>query len=230
MKKFLGIIGGLGSQASCYFYETIINKTKVAKDQDHINMIIYNHASIPDRTQYILGKSSENPLKYLKQDILELSNMGAKIIAIPCNTACYFHNELQKVTNIPILNLVEDAVEYLKHQKIEQVIILATTGTIKSSLYQNACQKYNIKCIILDDITQKKVMHIIYNNIKKGKRINMNYWHDIISYNTDVSTFILACTELSMLKKVLKLDSNFIDPLEIEAEKIINIFGKEFKK
>lgn len=114
MNNFLGVVGGLGPFASSYFYDLVINKTNALKDQDHIDMIILNHASIPDRTSYILGNSKESPLEYLKSDVKLLENIGAKYILITCNTAHYFYNELQSITSVPILNMIEDTVIYVK--------------------------------------------------------------------------------------------------------------------
>ena len=91
-------------------------------------MIILNHATIPDRTSYILGQSSENPYFDLKNDVKLLTNMGAKLIAIPCNTCHYFYNELQSQTSVKILNIIEDTVSYLKKNNAKKVAILATTG------------------------------------------------------------------------------------------------------
>ena len=228
MNNFLGIIGGLGPQASSLFYEMVIEFTDVNKDQDHINMIIFNHATISDRTAYILDHSKANPYNDLKNDILLLSKLGARLLIITCNTACYFLKDLQSFTNVPILNLVEDTIKYVKSKNINYVTILATTGTVKSKLYQNACEKYNIDYEILNDDLQEKLMYIIYEDIKKNNKIRKESWDYIID-NCNSSYFITGCTELSILKKKLKLDFHFIDPLEIEAKNVITFFGKKLK-
>lgn len=225
MDNFLGVIGGLGPLASSYFYELVINKTKVSKDQDHIDMVILNHATIPDRTSYILGKSNDSPLEYLKKDIKTLENMGAKYILMTCNTSHYFYDELQSITNVPILNMIEDTVTYIKEKEAKKVMILATNGTIESKLYQNMCIKHNLDFEVPNSDIQNKVMHIIYENVKQGKEIDIDIWNEIInSSNSDI--YILGCTELSVVKNKLNLGSNYIDPLEIEADKVIRLFGK----
>lgn len=226
MNNFLGVIGGLGPLASSYFYELVINRTKVSKDQEHIDMVILNHATIPDRTSYILGKSNESPLDYLKKDIKTLENMGAKYILMTCNTSHYFYDELQSITNVPILNMIEDTVTYIKEKESKKVMILATNGTIESKLYQNMCIKHDLDFEVPNSDIQNKVMHIIYENVKQGKEIDIDIWNEIInSSNSDA--YILGCTELSVVKNKLNLGSNYIDPLEIEADKVIKLFGKE---
>lgn len=230
MKNFLGIIGGLGSLASSHLYQMIIKKTKVTSDQEHINMIIYNHATIPDRTAYILDNKKESPLPYLKEDIKELTNLGANLIIIPCNTSHFFYNELVKTTNVPILNMIEDTVKHIQERKIKKVLILATSGTIKSRLYQNMCEKYKIDYIEPNETLQNNIMDIIYNNIKSGKMITKELLEEVLSEYKDIDAYILGCTELSILKSELKLNDKFIDPLEIETEKIIKYFNKEIKE
>jgi len=225
MNNFLGVIGGLGPLASSYFYELVINKTKATKDQDHIDMVILNHATIPDRTSYILGESKESPLEYLKRDVKTLEHLGAKYILMTCNTSHYFYDELQKSTNVPILNMIEDTVVYIKKKGIKKVMILATAGTIKSKLYQNMCIKHNLEFEVPSDDIQTKVMHIIYENIKQGKEIEIDIWNKIIN-SSNSEAYILGCTELSIVKKRLNLDDNYIEPLEIEANKVIKLFGK----
>ena len=226
MKNFLGVIGGLGPLASSYFYELVINKTKVTKDQEHIDMVILSHATIPDRTAYILDNTKESPFEYLKQDIKTLEQMGAKYILMTCNTSHYFYDELKESTSVPLLNMIEDTILYIKEKNMKKVLILATTGTIESKLYQNMCIKHNLEFEVPNSLVQKKVMHIIYEIIKKGKEIDIDIWKEIINSNK-CDSYILGCTELSVVKNKLKLGLNYIDPLEVEAEKVIMLFGKK---
>lgn len=79
----LGIIGGLGLMATAYFMELIINMTDAHYDQDHLEMIIYNFPSIPDRTSFILGESSDNPVVPMTKIGKQLEVQKADNIAIP---------------------------------------------------------------------------------------------------------------------------------------------------
>ena len=67
-KKILGVIGGMGPEATSYFYENVIAHTKAQKDQDHINMVILSHADIPDRTEAIKSGDSEKLVHMLQED------------------------------------------------------------------------------------------------------------------------------------------------------------------
>ena len=225
MKYDLGIIGGLGPLASSYLYEMITKKTNAKKDQDHLNIILLSHPSIPDRTKYILKESDNSPLPYLIKDAKTLENLGVKMISIPCNTSCYFHEELQKEINIPINNIIKNTVKYIKEKNIKKVAVLATKGTIKSNLYQKELEKANINYLTPN---QDKVMEIIYDYIKAGKEVTKEIFAECTK-DVKVDAFILGCTELSILKKKLKLTESFIDPLEIEVDNILNFFNKKGK-
>lgn len=226
MQNKLGIIGGLGSIASAYFYEMIIKNTKVRNDQEHIDMIILNHASLADRTSYILDNTQENPLPGLLEDVKLLNQLGCKMIAIPCNTSCYFHEQLQKESKIPVSNLIEDTIVYLEKIGARKIYILATDGTISTNLYQDCAQKHDIKFRIPTEETQRLVMSIIYDEIKKGQKVTKEKWDKINECLEEGEYVILGCTELSILKTELKLDDRYIDPLLIQTNKIITFFEK----
>ena len=223
MKYDLGIIGGLGPLASSYLYEMITKKTKALVDQDHLSMALLSYPKTPDRTAYILDKTNESPYPYLLENAKILKGLGVKMISIPCNTSCYFHEKLQNEIDIPINNLVKNTVKYVNDSGYKKVAILATTGTIKSNLYQNELDKYGISYVYPN---QDKVMELIYDYIKSGKEVTLSKFLESLD-NVTADAFILGCTELSILKTNLGLDEKYIDPLEIECENILKYFNKQ---
>lgn len=232
MAKTVGVLGGLGPMATVYFYEMVVRMTDAQKDQDHIDMVIVNKATTPDRTAYIIGESQENPSIDLIENAKKLEKFGVDILAIPCNTAHYFYEEIQSSVNIPIANMPKETVSYIKSNNYKKVGILATRGTIKAQIYQKTCELYNIDYEILDEENQALLMDIIYNDIKTGNPANMKNFNKIISYFEDLNCdcVILGCTELSILKNDNELDDNFyIDSMDILAKNIIELSGKNIK-
>lgn len=233
VNKVIGVIGGMGPMATAYFQELVVDLTDAKCDQEHVDMIITNRCSTYDRTNYILGKSENSPLTTLIDDAKKLENAGANKLAITCNTAHYFYDEIQKNVDIKIINMVEETTRYTKEKGYKKVCILGTKGTIHSKLYQNYCEKYNIDYMILNENYQNDLMDIIYNDIKAGNYNNVESFGKIISYIKDngCDCVILGCTELSILKKKNKLDNEFyIDSLEILAREVIKYCGKKQKK
>ena len=123
MLKKLGVIGGMGPEATSFYYARVIARTKAESDQEHINMIILSHATMPDRTQAILTGNKLPFLKAITQDARDLEMLGVENIAIPCNTSHYFLEDIQKSTSVPIINMVEESVRYVveAHPKVKKI-------------------------------------------------------------------------------------------------------------
>ena len=228
----VGVLGGLGPMASVYFYEMVVNMTEAKTDQEHVDMIITNRATTPDRTAFIVGNSNEDPSKILIDDAKKLEKYGVDFIVITCNTAHYFYEKIVNAVNIPLVNIVEETIKHAKATNHKKLGILATTGNIKTSLYQNMCEKYDIEYLVLDENKQSKVMEIIYDDIKSGKPADMDKFNSIVDYlkENNCDGVILGCTELSILKNDNKLDGDFyIDSLEVLARETILRSGRKLK-
>ncbi|MBO9596318.1 MAG: aspartate/glutamate racemase family protein, partial [Cohnella sp.] len=142
-QKRLGIIGGMGSKATAVFMDMLVEHTKAERDQDHIDMVILNHASLPDRTEVIIAGEHDRFLGAVKGDIRLLEHAGVANIAIPCNTSHYFHNQMQAMTDIPIIHMVDETLQEIgrRYEAGSKVGILATNGTLRSGIYKKACEK-----------------------------------------------------------------------------------------
>lgn len=226
--KLLGILGGLGPMATVYFYELLTALTEASCDQEHIDMVISSRATTPDRTAYILGRSDVNPIDAMIEDAKKMVAFGAELIAIPCNTAHYFYDQLAAAVDVPILNIVEEAVTCLKNDGISRFGLLATEGTVGSGTYQRYCRAHDISCIVPDAAHQARVTEIIYDQIKQGKRANMESFYEIAHYMRSLGCerLILGCTELSLIKRDDRLSDFYTDSLECLALATIRACGK----
>ena len=112
-EKLLGVLGGMGPMATAYFLKIVTDMTEAETDQQHIPMLICNHTTIPDRTAYILGESNENPVPALCNDAKFLEKSGADILAMTCNTAHNFYEQVQANIEIPLLHIVKETVEFI---------------------------------------------------------------------------------------------------------------------
>lgn len=228
----VGVLGGLGPMASVYFYDMVVNMTDAKTDQEHVDMIITNRATTPDRTAFIVGSSDEDPSNILIDDAKKLEKYGVDFIVMTCNTAHYFYEKIARSVNLPLVNIVEETIKHAKATNHKKLGILATTGNIKTSLYQNMCEKYDMKYLTLDENRQSKVMEIIYDDIKSGKPADMDKFNSIVDYlkENDCDGVILGCTELSILKNDNELDGNlYIDSLEVLARETIVRSGRKLK-
>lgn len=228
-KKTLGIAGGVGPLATMFIGEMIVRRTKAAKDQDHVNSIITNNTSIPDRTAFILGTAQEDPVPVMIGDMKKLASIGAELIIIPCNTAHTFYDKLQKGSPVPVIHMIRETMKRASGQKAKKVGILATTGTITSKVYQQAALDYGLQAVLPDEEIQEKVMSIIYDNVKAGKDADRQTWNDIAAFmdSQGCDRIILGCTELSIVKKEMELPDFYLDSLIVLAETAILACGYE---
>ncbi|WP_217587037.1 aspartate/glutamate racemase family protein [Lentibacillus saliphilus] len=233
MNKKLGIIGGMGPKATSVFMEKIINHTSAEKDQDHIDIVILNHATLPDRTECILNETPELFLQAIQPDIELLETAGVANIAIPCNTSHYFYKDMQKMTHINIIHMVQETTMFIEQSfgSGSKVAILATDGTIESGVYERACLTNNLIPFIPDTELQKKIMGIIYR-IKSDVTYKGQELDDIIIdliNREQCNCIILGCTELSTVQLSNVAQSYCIDPMNILVEQSIIQSGKQVK-
>ncbi|MFA6770886.1 MAG: amino acid racemase [Bacteroidales bacterium] len=238
MDKKIGILGGMGPEATLYLYKLIINNTPAKKDQDHIHVIINSNPKIPDRTRHIIY-GEESPLTLLRQGAIMLEKAGADMILIPCNTAHYFVPELSKSIMIPILNMLDLTCKYIaqlvaasaKYSTAEKVPvgILATTGTIKTQLYQKYIDKENLSYVLPTEKEQESlVMEAIYGEkgVKAGyhkgpAQLLMQASNLLIERGAQ---FIIAgCTEVPLVLTPKMVSVPLINSMEVLAQEAVKL-------
>lgn len=226
-QKILGIIGGVGPMATAYFMEKIVDMTVSETDQQNIDMIVLNHCSIPDRTAHILDHSKPNPGPVMAADAVRLQQMGADIIVTPCNTAHYFHDEIESGISIPFLNMIELTAEELRRQDAKCVGVMATTGTVQTELFQKALLSHGITPIIPAPRYQDKVMMLIYDEVKANAPVTMEDFYMVAAHLKEqgCDRIILGCTELSVIKQQYHLSKQYIDSLDVLAVNAIKACG-----
>ena len=229
-KKTLGILGGVGPLATMYIGEMLVRLTDADTDQEHINMVITNNTTIPDRTAFILGESADDPVPYIISDANRLRVAKADVIIMPCNTAHSFYDQIQKESELPIINMIDETAARAKQANAQRVGVLATTGTISSGVYQGACERNGMTPVLPDPYIQSLVMSLIYDDVKAGKPADRDKWEEISQAMSEVGcdVLILGCTELSIVRKELKLEG-CIDSLLVLAETAITTCGYRLK-
>ncbi len=226
--KTLGVLGGLGPMATAYFLQLLTQMSDASTDQEHMEVVLYSKPAVPDRTKFITGESSMDPVPDMVEAGICLKKMGADLLAIPCITAHYFHRELEEKIGLPVLHAIEDTVCYLQEDRRNKVGILATNGTIRSGLFQAALCRAGITPLVPDAEDQKGVMDIIYRQIKAGKPVDMALFDQVSGrlFRQGAQTVLLACTELSLIKRDHILPAGYLDVMEVLARRSVLECGR----
>ena len=230
MSKTLGVLGGLGPAASVYFYRLLTEHTAAVCDQEHLNIVLISNAEIPDRSEYIMGKSDRSPLPAMQQSVARLVAAGAEIIAIPCNTAHYFFNEIARTSPVPVLNIVRETVAAAAKHGVRRLGILATSGTVLAGAYPQAAKEHGIECIMPDVEEQRALMSLIYGSIKTAGTPDLDGFYRIADtlLQGGCDAIVLGCTELSLIPKDARYEQYpFIDSLLVLAARAITACEKK---
>ncbi|MBU2621217.1 MAG: amino acid racemase [Proteobacteria bacterium] len=233
-EKVIGILGGMGPEATLDCFEKIIKNTPAGKDQDHLRVIIDSNPKIPDRTAAILGKGP-SPLPLLIDGCRSLQHAGADFIIIPCISAHFFQEELRQNITLPLVSVFDVVAAEISndHNEIKKVGLLGTTGTIQGGLFQKKLKEEGIETVLCDSRIQKIVMAAIYD-IKKSpanrsrKAITANLASAAQALvDSGAQGIIAGCTEIPLALNSTDVTVPYFDSLLILARAAIRKAGVE---
>jgi aspartate racemase len=222
--KRLGILGGMGPAASAEYITRLIQQTPATTDQEHIPFVLWNEPRTPDRSTSMRA-GNDDPLPYLKEGILSLKSVGCDYIVIPCNSAHYWYDEMNKL-GIPILHIVDSVVDELKSLDIlnQTIGVMGTQGTIEYGIYQQRLESQGWKCIVpdsdeMDYFVQPAIDFIKAGNITEAHYLLVKVIDSLIERGA--KAVVLGCTELPLAVRELEQNSiplvNSIDSLVKKA-------------
>lgn len=223
----LGVIGGMGPQATLQFCQRVIDLTDAHSDQAHLPMLILNDTQMPDRTAALLSGDTQPVYDRLLADARTLEGWGATAIAVTCNTAHAFLPKVQEGVGIPIVNMAEEAALALKALGAKRVGLLSTDGTLRAGLYHAALARHGMEAVVPAPAEQKLVMSLIYDEIKAGRRGSEDRFEAAAAplKAAGCDRIVLACTELSTYKDWHRLDDLYVDAMDALARRCVEICG-----
>ncbi len=198
IKHITGILGGLGPKTTATFYLDLIKHGTL---EARPGVCIW---SLPldlkkERRFIERGTHKSHYLKLLRNGIKALEKAGCTQVVMPCNTVHEFHSELQSMTSIPFPHLIEIVATELKRRKWKKVLLLATSRTIKTRLYQNALQSSRIELILPSHEDQKKLDHLIQGLLTPLDLSKQQDFLQSIIEKSGAQKVLLGCTDLQIV-------------------------------
>ncbi len=206
MKK-IGIIGGLGPEATVDYYNAIINRYKEINNGslNYPEIIIYsvNMDFFIDKVK--LGKYDE-AIDYLSIGLNALERAGADFIAISANTPHLFFYELQKRISVPMISIVEATARKVKKTGLKKVGLIGTLFTMDNDFFSNVFKQYEIEIITPNDedkefINQKLFTEIELGIFKDETRRELENKILKMQKESEIEGIILGCTEFPLILK-----------------------------
>lgn len=234
-EKVIGVLGGMGPEATVSFYKELVTHTLARKDQEHLRLFIDSNPKIPDRTLAI-SQGGESPVPAMVVSASALERAGADFIVIPCVSAHFFVDELERNIKLPILSIVRAVADYIAahHPGIERIGLMATNGTIQGGFFQEQLSRGGIETLTPAGNDQCLVMSAIYDvKATQCRRTREEIAEDVHTVASRLITrgaqgIIAACTEIPLVLETEKLPVPAFNPLIILAKAAIEAAGGKF--
>jgi aspartate racemase len=205
-EKTVGVIGGMGPEATVEFMRRLVAAVPAKDDADHLHVIADNNPKIPSRIKALIEKTGEDPTPTLIKMARGLEAAGADILTIPCNTAHYYLPEIAKAVRIPVLDVVALTIAKLDalDPKPQRIGMLASTAVRLVGLFEKRFAAAGFTTIFPDKETEARLLDII-RAVKAGhitpshQRTYEAIAKRLAEQGADA--FLVACTELSLLPK-----------------------------
>ena len=204
----LGVLGGMGPLATVDFLKKLIEETPASRDQDHIPVIAYSVPQIPDRQAAITGVG-ESPLPHMLTGIHTLKRAGAQAVAIACNTAHFWYDDLLRQGGLPILHIADAACDALP--AVKRVGLLATQGTVAAGFYQARLQARGFDCVLSSNDDQRT---LVLPAIACVKRTELAQGHALALraarqlFDDGAEVIVMGCTEIPLALEFQSSDAS----------------------
>lgn len=231
--RLVGVLGGTGPAATAYFLQRLVERTEARCDQDHVRTLAFNDTAIPDRTAFLLGRSDRSPLEALIEDGRLLEACGCDLLALPCNTAHGFFDELQGALGIPVVHMVRETAAAASAVGLTRIGVLATSGTVAADLYGREAARLGVDCLYPDATTQGQVNRVIFDEVKAGRPVDAAALERLAAplRAAGCDGVVLGCTELSLAFGGVTRAAGLpvVDALDVLADCVIMRAGRPSK-
>jgi len=221
----VGVLGGMGPEATLDFFRRVIGYTPARTDQDHLHLIIDNDPSVPNRNDAIAG-TGPSPAPQLAAMARRLADAGADFLVIACNSAYAFESAVREATPIPLVSIVDETARELaqKHPGSRKVGLLAASACLKAHLYQRAFDGLGVETIEPRDTELDAFMQALYP-IKAGERgaditTRMAAIADAL-IDRGAEIIVAACTEVPLVLPAERVARPLLDSTDVLAARTV---------
>ena len=194
----IGVLGGMGPLATVDFFNKVLAATPAQGDQDHVPLLIQSDPRIAPRVAAILyGGRSPAPELLAGRD--RLIAAGATALAMPCNTAHYWYEELSREGGLPILHMADAACDALGNAK--RAGLLATEGTVAAGFYQSRLTARGIECLLSSRDQQRTLVLPAIEHVKRNELVQA---HELVHQaarrllDNGAQVIVMGCTEIPL--------------------------------
>ncbi len=219
--RSVGILGGMGPQATLLLMKKVFEAVSAKDDNQHIPLVVHQNTQVPSRIKFIIDGGQDNPLPVLRKMACDLTTLGCDLLAMPCNTAHFFYQEIASNVDVPFLNMIESSSLEIKRLGLKKVGILASPAVRLVKVFDPYFEAYGLEKVYADDA----VMLNIIRNIK-GNDFSTELTKDLVLESKKLidkgcDGLLIACTEISLLVDCIPKEFIWVDSLNSLTNQIL---------
>ena len=224
--EVVGVLGGMGPEATVDLMRRVIAATPAQDDADHIRMLVDNNPQVPSRIRALIEKTGESPAPALIAMARGLCAQGADFLVMPCNTAHHYHSEIAAAVDVPFLNLMELVAAHVmrRHPALQRIGLLASSALAHFRIYEPWFDRAGVEVLYPAADRQEALMAAI-RAVKAGRVADQ----DLSAFNSAAAglanggaqVLLIACTELSVIADSLQASLPMYDAAEVLAQAIV---------
>lgn len=230
-RKTVGVLGGMGPEATIDFMAKVIALTPADTDQDHIHMLVDHNPSVPIRQDHILG-AGEDPGPAIAAMAKRLEQAGADFLVMPCNTAQAYEQKILDAVSIPLISIIDESVAAIADAapKAKAVGVLATIGCLQANMYQHAMAAKNLLPVLPDREELEQLMTLVFgvkagaidNSVKQSMR---ELADALVARGAEA--IIAGCTEIPLVLDDSMLEVPLISSTDVLALRTVQLAKPE---
>ncbi len=222
-EKVVGVIGGMGPEATVDLMRRIIEATPAADDGDHIHVIADNNPKVPSRIKALIDGGGDDPTPALLDMARRLETAGADFLVMPCNTAHHYLRAIAAAVSVPVLDMIALAVARLGTLTPvpEKVGLLASPAVRMVGLYSGRCDDAGLEALFPDENGEADLFGVI-RAVKAGTVTTEHFdlynriARDLVA--AGAGALLIACTELTVLGPPKGAGVAIVDAVDVLVE------------
>lgn len=225
MRRVVGILGGMGPEATVLLMQKVIDATPARDDADHVPLLVDQNPQVPSRIARLIEGTGADPAPVLVGMARRLEAAGAEALAMPCNTAHHFGPEIAAAVGIPFLDMV--ALSAAEAGRLcgaaGRVGLLCSPAVRRVGLFDKALAVHGLEPVyprdeaaLLAAIRQIKAE----GPIALARATLAAASGELLEAGAEVQ--IVACTEFSLIASSLPAGVQWVDALDRLTREIVS--------
>jgi aspartate racemase len=224
--RVVGIIGGMGPEATVELMRRVTARTRAEDDADHVHLLVESNPKIPSRIAHLIEGTGGDPLPEILRVARNLQNAGADALAMPCNTAHHYADQIQAAVSIPLLHMVKLAVARIAAaSSVARVGLLASTAVLRVGVYAREFAEQGLEGVV--PRRQDELMALI-RGVKRGETgaaAEQRLAEIGAELADQCEIALIACSELSLISTQLAGSSRVLDSLDVLVDAVVEFAG-----